>query len=154
MQKTKIVIVAIGVLFVLVLALAVGGYFFYDDYKTKIESLDQQNKNSKTKLESMSHAMEMFTNTIDTMSGQIKSFGNNMRVIEDRISGNDMSKKEMASQLESITREMRSFKDFALSVDELKEKIDIMKKELNAASNEIQKIDLGKISVDKREPSK
>lgn len=146
MRKAKSMAFFVGILFVIVLVSLAGGYYFYSDYRGQIAALEQQGQNINDKLHSLERSIDTFAARIENLNLQFKKYSDGLRSMEEKASLTESEKTEMFSKIDDIAREVENLKEFSAVVGELKAKVDNLK---GMPKETAQKVDLGKISVDK-----
>ena len=151
MRKAKVMALLIVILFILAAVSIASGYYFYEDYKGKIDYLEKQNQSAKEKLESFGKSIDDLNGNVEGLTGQFKKYSEELVAMKDKVSLGAAEKNEMLSKISSITNDMENLNAFSATVNELKEKVETLRNKLENAKTETHKVDLGKISVEKPE---
>ena len=152
MKKDIVVVMLIGVLFVLIAGSMVASFSFYKEYKTKVDSLEQQSMSGKNKLEGLEAKLDNFKSTVDDISSQIKNYSDNIKSIQDTVSLSEEERKSLMSKLDEMKKNLQGWqKDYASTVIDIRQGMMVLKDNLDMMTSKSKEVELGKITVKQSE---
>jgi chromosome segregation ATPase len=140
MVLTVLVLVAFGVAMY-------RGISFYQEYKNKMASIEDQNNYIKSQLDDFSKNITELKDTLGGLDSRISKTGD-MQSINDRLTSGENELKNATAQIDSIKKEVQDWQQgYSSRLEELQAKVSELKSSIEARGKAT--IDLGKVAIEK-----
>jgi len=133
MKKPRLSFIWGIIMFLLMAGIYAGGYLFYTDYTQKVNYFISQNQYIAKKNSGLQSNLRKLENVLENLK-----------------TANTRQQKRILAEVDKITGEIQEWKnEYDASLEEMKQGYSASIDKLQISIEELQKIDLGKISVEK-----
>lgn len=152
-MRTKILVSLGIVIFLLVFLNTVTVFYFYKQYSSNIEAINQEAGNTRTKLEDLEKESEAFRKVTEAIGSQVKGYEQSILSLENRINLNESSANDLAEKIQGTKAAIDDWQkklESALSlVVELRDSTEKLVSDVEEIKKMNTSVDLGKIAVQK-----